>query len=279
MAYNGPARFYIVYTKPGFGAITTSDYVLKSPFAIIERDWSQALPEFVQKYPNQAESLELDCHGSPGTIYLQPEITTGSLPAFAAALRGLLRANPLIEVLACRVANYPVRALIAAWQGIPTRKADVEFLTAWLDNTVAHEGGRGAVALINPGAKEVPKPPKPPSPVILGDTARVARLAIEYGQVNIGNSPNGPLFCSQMARCLGGRVRAAMASQPAAMTSGMGLCEFLNTPDYRVMPIGNWAGHVFEFSPNGSVTYLGENVSRPVYMPFTPGIDGPLRYA
>ncbi len=45
------------------------------------------------------------------------------------------------------------------------------------------------------------------------------------------------------------------------------------------MPIGNWAGHVFEFSPGGSVKYLGENVSRPVYMPFTPGGEGPLRYA
>lgn len=68
-----------------------------------------------------------------------------------------------------------------------------------------------------------------------------------------------------------------MATQPLAMTSGMGLEEFLNTPDYSVMPIGNWRGHVFDFGPDGSVKYLGYNLPRPVWVPMNPDIDGPVR--
>ena len=68
-----------------------------------------------------------------------------------------------------------------------------------------------------------------------------------------------------------------MAPQPGAQTSGMGLDEFLRTCKYKVMPTGNWAGHVYEFAPDGTVFYLGYDVPRPVYAPMTPGSEGPLR--
>jgi hypothetical protein len=111
------------------------------------------------------------------------------------------------------------------------------------------------------------------------DHARVARLAIESGLLEIGDDNNGPLFCSRAARLLRCKVRASMASQPSQQTSGMGLDEFLSTHNYQVMPTGSWTGHIFEFTPAGGVTYLGYDVPRPVYVPITPGGEGPLKQA
>jgi hypothetical protein len=111
------------------------------------------------------------------------------------------------------------------------------------------------------------------------DHVRVARLAIESGLLEIGDAANGPLFCSRVARALRCKVRASMASQPSEQTSGMGLDEFLRTHNYKVMPTGSWTGHIFEFAPAGGVAYLGYDVPRPVYVPMTPGGEGPLRPA
>jgi len=284
-----------------------------------------------RKYPGRGESLEIDCHGAPGILYLDPQLNLDSLPAFVNAVSGLLEPYATIEFLACKVANYDVSALIQHFQSSPGRQGDIAFLKAWLKNShdldseegqvfeedgmtydsdrlkqardigyrswapryscpynvgtaeaaawksgndaARAEGSRGARLVISRGAVRNRA---------VGanlDHGRVARLAVEAGMPSLGNCYNGPLFCSRAARLLSGTVRAAMSSQPGAMTSGMGLDEFLRTPGYQTMPIGSWLGHVFDFSPSGSVSYVGLDVARGTYVPFTPGGDGPLRNA
>jgi hypothetical protein len=331
----GPVRFFIVYEVAGLGPICPSDYVLKSPFSIIQENWRQALPKMAQKYPGRAESLEIDCHGAPGLLLINPQLNLTSLHGFADALRGLLRPYGLVEFLACRVANYDVSALVQHMRSVG-RKADAEFLSAWLRDTGAlpqdvyhkeegrvdpelsaalkkirnqgyeaaklHQkcpypagtleaniwqsgadsaagagGSRDLVLARKDGTVLAGNPLERSQPSANLDHARVARLAIESGLLEIGDDFNGPLFCSRAARLLRCRVRASMASQPSEQTSGMGLDEFLNTHNYGVMPTGSWTGHIFEFAPSGGVTYLGYDVPRPVYVPITPGGEGSLR--
>jgi len=303
VAGNEQVRFYIVHEVAGGGAITPSDYVRTSPFAMIQRKWTEALPEMAARFPGRGESLEIDCHGAPGILYLDPQLNRTSLPGFAAAARGLLRPYSTVEFLACKVANFDVPALIEYWKPRYDRKADVDFLTAWLEYNDALEYGGGRVhfndgmtyyedAVKKMGADEaarqatrglVLEPREPKKPARTGmerlDHVRVVRLAMETGLFSFGDCYNGPLFCSRAARLLGCKVRAAMSPQPGEMTSGMGVGEFLATHDYSVMPIGSWQGHVFDFAPAGGVTYLGYNVPRGVYVPIRPGGEGPLRQA
>jgi len=333
----GPVRFFIVYEVAGLGPIETSDYVRKSPFAVIQTNWKDALPKMAQKYPGRAESLEIDCHGAPGILLIDPQLNATSLHSFADALRGLLRPYGLVEFLACRVANYDVAALAQYMRSVG-RKADADFLNAWLWDTgtlpkdVFHKeegqvdpvlsanlkrirnqgyeaaklhqkcpwpagsleantwqsgadmaagagGSRDLILARKDGTVLAGNPVEHSSPAANLDHARVARLAIESGLLEIGDDNNGPLFCSRAARLLRCRVRASMASQPSEQTSGMSLDEFLNTHNYKVMPSGSWTGHIFEFAPAGGVTYLGYDVPRPTYVPITPGGDGPLRQA
>lgn len=214
-------------------------------------------------YPKRAESLEIDSHGAPGMLLLQPTVTPENVDKFASFAHKLMRFHALVEVLACRVANFEVTPLIELWQSNPGRKADVEFLKAWLGNSdeMGGLGGRGL---------RVVKKASPQQRFANMDHARVARLAIESGKDLLGNNYNGPLFCSRLAQSLSCTVRASMASQPEAQTSGMSLEEFLATPEYGVMPIGNWRGHVFDFEAGGKVTWVGCDVPRPVFVPLTP---------
>jgi hypothetical protein len=108
------------------------------------------------------------------------------------------------------------------------------------------------------------------------DHVRLARLAIETGLPQFGSSNNGPLFCSRAARLLRCTVRAGMSAQ-YNMASGMSLDEFLRTKNYQIDNTDGWVGHVFDFAPGGGVSYVGFNVTRPVFVPITPGGDGPLR--
>ena len=340
-ANNQPVKFYIVHVVPGQGEIETSEYVMKSPFAIIQREWTDALPEMAQRYPHRGESLEIDCHGKPGALLLQPEVNRTSLPTFAAAARELLRPYRTVEFLACKVAGYDVAALIKHLKSQYNRQADVEFLNAWLGTRGGSEWEDGLVAdsdtvnAMSDSFKSIPKtekalkaaanhlltqsvdwgltdeqrkqlvtdymreqlgdsrgsrglvlrPVAPVKPARVGvanlDHARVARLAMETGLDVIGNCYNGPLFCSRAARLLRCTVRAAMAKQPGAMTAGlMDLPEYYNTYDYKVMSIGNWQGHVFDFTPGGEVTYVGLNVKRSLYVQPPPEGEGyPLRNA
>lgn len=334
VAGNGPVRFYIVHTVAGQGQITPSNYVLKSPFAIVQEDWRVALPKMAQRYPGRGEGLEIDCHGLPGILLLDPQVNLTSLHRFADALGGLLQPYGLVEFLACKVANYDVPAL-AQYLGSAGRKADAQFLTAWLQDSgklpdwkgdVNSAEGRpdpGVSAYVKRireeglhagknhilkcpyaagtveattwqsgwdaagvgGARGLVLAPKGPAvptatrPATNLDHSRVARLAIQYGLPEIGDTYNGPLFCSRAARILRCTVRASMASQSDPETSGMGLDEFLRTYNYKVMPAASWSGHVYEFAPAGGVSYLGFDVPRPVYVPMTPGMEGPLRPA
>jgi hypothetical protein len=332
----GPVRFFIVHEVAGLGGIDPSDYVLKSPFAIIQQNWKDTLPKMARQYPGRGESLEIDCHGAPGLLLIDPQLNLTSLHSFADALRGLLRPYGLVEFLACRVANYDVPALVQHMRSVG-RKGDAEFLTAWLRDTGAlpkdvfhkqegrvdpeisaalkrirnqgYEAGKlhqkcpypagtleantwqsGADMAAGAGSRDLVlarkdgtvlagNPLEHSLPAANLDHARVARLAIESGLLEIGDDNNGPLFCSRAARLLRCKVRASMASQPSQQTSGMGLDEFLSTHNYQVMPTGSWTGHIFEFTPAGGVTYLGYDVPRPVYVPITPGGEGPLKQA
>ena len=271
---NVPVRFYLVHRGAGLGPIITNNYVQQSPFAIVQKDWSVALPEMARRYPMRGESLEISCHGAEGILALDPELNFNSLSRFATAVRGLLRPNARVEILACRVVSFPVSLLIDAWRFQVRREADRKFLMAWLDEDSSQgefRGQRGARLVFQPRETRLARQP------ISMDHARVARLAIESGFRCIGSSYNGPLFCSSMAKMLCCTVRASMASQPAAQTSDMGLNEFLSTSNYGTMPIGNWKGHVFDFFPHGGVRWVGCDVPRPVYVPLTPEFDGGLR--
>ena len=335
VAGNGPVRFYIVHTIAGQIQITPSDYVWKSPFAIIQQDWRVALPKMAQRYPGRGEGLEIDCHGEPGILLLDPQVNMTSLNSFAHAVRGLLQPYGRVEFLACLVANYDVPAL-AQRLGSQGRKADAQFLGAWLQDSgklpdwaggVNSAEGHGIPELfpylkrfrdegLQAGKSHIlkcpypaggveattwqsgwdeaagvggsrgltlsPKGPAVPTatrPATNLDHARVAQLAIQSGLFELGDAYNGPLFCSRAARLLRCTVRASMARQADPETSGMGLDEFLRTYNYKVMPTASWKGHVFEFTPGGGVSYIGFDVPRPVYVPMTPGSEGPLRPA
>jgi hypothetical protein len=335
VAGNGPVRFYIVHTIAGQTQITPSNYVWKSPFAIVQEDWRVALPKMAQRYPGRGEGLEIDCHGLPGILLLDPQVNMTSVHSFAGALGGLLQPYGLVEFLACQVANYDVPAL-AQYLGSMGRKADAQFLSAWLQDSGKLPDWKGDVNSVegrgNPehfaylkryrdeglqagkshnlkcpyragtleattwqsgrdeaagvvGARGLvfgPKGPAVPTatrPATNLDHVRVAQLAIQSGLLEIGDAYNGPLFCSRAARILCCTVRASMAPQADPETSGMSLDEFLRTYNYKVMPAASWAGHVYEFAPAGGVRYLGFDVPRPVFVPMTPGMEGPLRPA
>lgn len=274
MAYTGPVRFYIVH---GAG-IYPSAYVQRSPFAIKGEDWRSALPEMARKYPQRGESLEIDCHGIPGALELGPEVNFYRLYTFADGVRKLVRPNGIVEFLACNVANYNGRPLIERWKNVAAHKADLQLLLDWSAYLRWHweDSDRGR------GADGRPERDRRPPPAVKPNPESIVRLALAtqepvLSRGSVYPSWNGPLFCSRAAQAFRCTVRASMAKQPAAMTSDMGVEEFLNTPDYSVMPTGSWKGHVFDFGPNGSVRYVGYNVPRGAWVPLNPNIDGPVR--
>ena len=67
VAGNGPVRFYIVHTAAGQAQITPSDYVLKSPFAIVQEDWRVALPKMAQRYPGAGRAWRSTATAYPGS--------------------------------------------------------------------------------------------------------------------------------------------------------------------------------------------------------------------
>jgi hypothetical protein len=139
-----PVRFYIVHEIPGQGEIKTSDYVRTSPFAMIQQNWREALPEMARRYPHRGDSLEIDCHGKPGALLLWPELNHNSLPAFASAACELLQPYKTVEFLACKVASYDVAALARVFK-LCRRDADAEFLTTWLRDSGGSGFGDGRV--------------------------------------------------------------------------------------------------------------------------------------
>ncbi len=271
MGYNGPVRFYLV----NGGGIYPSEFVAKSPYAIVEKDWRDALPELARKYPLRGEGLEVDCHGAPGMLLLHPQVTFYSLYEFADRVRGLLQPGGRVEFLACRVASFDAFALARRWKNSFGRDSERELLENWTCTRESYDmdEGRGGDGRLDRDYRFRTAAPKHLSPDKM-DYTRIAEMAIATREVRIGGGWNGPLFCSRAAQVLFCTVRASMATQQSHMTSYMGEQEFLNTPDYQVQPDGNWRGHVFDFGPSGTVKYVGLNVPRPVFVPMTPETNG-----
>ena len=80
---------------------------------------------------------------------------------------------------------------------------------------------------------------------------------------------NGPLFCTRLAAATQCKVRAAMIPQREEGEKS-GNVHFST-------PVGNWEGHVLDFSPSGEVRYAGFNLPRPVFRTHDQYGDGPAR--
>ncbi len=250
--------------------------VNESEFAAEGVNWPVTMAKLADKHCPKGPlggRLEINSHGWPAQILLQPNVTLRNLEQFAAAVRRLIKPGSAIEILACWIAAFPANAVedeLAATHRHPPAPV--------LPRPAATS--RGLVLAV--------KPPPPPKPALTGAQIRLLALhAIATGKELLFSSSytgtrnvspateayndavNGPLFCSRLAKRTGCFVRAGMVPQ-AEEGENSGNAWF-NTP------IGDWEGHILDFSPTGDVKYVGFNVPRPVFRTHDMYGDGPLR--
>lgn len=245
-----------------------------SPYAAEGVNWPTTMAELAAKHCPKGPTghrLEINSHGWPAQILLQPYVNFQNLHQFTTLVRRLIKPGGAIEILSCWVAAFPADdvadALLASRPSAPPPSR-------------AAAPARGLVF----HATE----PTPPKLTLSGPQVRLlAMRAIASHQELIfpthftgGRTPapgtseyaaaaNGPLFCTRLAKATRCVVRAAMIPQ---LEEGEGSGNrWFNTP------IGNWEGHVLDFQPTGDVRYAGFNVPRPVFRTHDEHGDGPLR--
>ena len=113
-------RLYIVnHQVDGINVYSGID---KSPDAIVDQDWAQALPKFIASHPgNPFTGAEIHCHGKSGFLALGADpngrvgnVDIRNVKQFGSYLRALLKPGSLIELLACKVVSFPVDHILQA---------------------------------------------------------------------------------------------------------------------------------------------------------------------
>jgi hypothetical protein len=77
-------------------------------------NWPATMAQLAAKHcPTgpRGHRLEINSHGWPAQILLQPHVTFRNLPLFASLVRRLVKPGSAIEVLACWVAAFPAGAV------------------------------------------------------------------------------------------------------------------------------------------------------------------------
>jgi len=118
--------------------------------------------------------LEINSHGLPAEIRLQPHVRFGNLGQFAVAVQRLLKPGSAIEILACKVAAFPTGANSPPSKPLLSG-SEIRLLALQAISTKREK-------LLNP------------------HTGKYTYL-------------NGPLFCSRLANRTGCTVRAGLQSQ------------------------------------------------------------------
>lgn len=213
-------------------------------------NWPVGVEKLIAKYcakGPQGDYLEINSHGDPGEIELVPPVNFRNLASFAHKLNRLMKPGGLIEILACSVGYIQSNKLM-------TYMTDPKLKGSYYSFELDAYKSRKTTTLTRQ------------------DVESIIRKAIAFGGSSISAHStvgNGPFFCSRLAQMSRCRVRAATYIQTEE-GEGSGN-KFYNTP------IGNWEGHVIDFLPNGSVSYAGFNVPRPVFKTSDQYGDGPAR--
>jgi hypothetical protein len=251
--------------------------VNESPFAAEGVNWPATMDALGDKYCRQrptAYRLEINSHGEPATICLQPKVGFQNLPQFAQAARRLVRPNGFIEILSCWVASFNFWALAEAVR--PTyRPATMKAVQAYGKDRIAQlrQENSGQRITTNVDAqtllRAVYEAIRTNDDFLLGTRGPETPPPYQAGTREYRQTANGPLFCTRLASLTQCRVRAAMIPQLEEGEKS-GNAQFST-------PIGDWEGHVLDFMPSGEVRYAGFNLPRPVFRTHDQYGDGPLR--
>lgn len=238
---------------------------------IINQDWTKALAKLA---PRQSSALftgaELHCHGREAEILLGPTIDFSNVNMFGSMIGRVLKPGSLIEVLACRVAAFPLDRLYH----------DLKINDRLCKAT--HEKDHGEVKSCHEREVSWQTEEKPRSirRTMLGQDADLIdqffepfamsvsegatqwhyrnvaqhrildkpnlhwkdmfRIADSYEGKYFLKEKNGPRFCTELAEASGCIVRAAWLPQPRERT-------FRDETDL----IGDWESWVFDFDAHG----------------------------
>jgi hypothetical protein len=259
------------------------------------------LRDEVEKRGAPITHLEIHCHGHPAALDICQTVDHQNIESFAAALNTVMSPWGYIELLACLVAQHPIAQFGAVGRvmfpnqlqlqsldaesiqaqsqssvytirsGLPSEISGLPPATIREDAaanyfrpifdaaraksknnlrpTTSNSESRGFMLLEARRADTLAQIHKQFSPDQI-DTAQSileqALLTKDFGQKN-----NGLDFCVRMARSSQCIVRASEVEQTE--TSG-DIIEFDT--------FGDWEGRVWDFMPDGSITYLGYCLSR-----------------
>lgn len=197
--------------------------------------------------------LEVNCHGKPGKLFLPTESGPGlvdhtSVDEFAGMIRPSLAAGALIELLACQVAAHSgvrtkeerqgnrSRTIGPSGAAVPCTYSESVLTEYWGAYERDRHRRRAGTVYTLEGEE-------------LEDSLEYIAVAKRY---DWGREDNGLYFCQRLAAMSGGIVRAADLRQDEEDDSSIRATDVA----------GNWEGHVWDFYPDGHVTYLGWNLPR-----------------
>jgi hypothetical protein len=259
------------------------------------------LRDEVEKHSTAITHLEIHCHGLPAVLKMCQTIDHQNIESFAAALNTVMSPWGYIELLACLVAQHPInrlggveRAMIEAKNQIfsldgalmKAATADNEYIlrdqlpseiSSLPPSTISEAA---ALSYFRPifdsayGAKHGgTNPPESTyeSKEFLFDERRAAEKTAKVtkgfssDQINasqrllqkalltkdFGQKGNGLDFCLRMALASQCIVRASEVPQTEGGYDNSAFDTF-----------GDWEGRVWDFMPDGSITYLGYCLSR-----------------
>jgi hypothetical protein len=226
-----------------------------------KKGWNAAvaeLTELVNSRPHEGKitNLEIQSHGLPGEIVVREgeRITNENVAAFGGMLRPIMARGGLIEIMACRVAATGSRTYQNG--GFNTYPPDV--IEAYFGPLEKH-----------PVALE--RQPNGTHKVISqtgADKTRMAKRASHLRLQAMDPEENGLQFCLTLAQTSGSTVRASALTQVEEFgdISDGNPINPTYTPTRIIMRdfdrFGDWEGHVWDFTPNGQVKYLGCNLPR-----------------
>lgn len=200
---------------------------------------------------NQITKLEINCHGFPGRLLLpdmsaKGQVDDSNVLEFAAMLKPHLVKGARIELLACSVAGIEIRT----WHnGAKLEPNDPTQPVAHYSKSILEEYW-GAYDKAPTVVGKTQGPVEEQTGVHAAETRARIAMAKHYEWDAFGN---GLRFCLALAAGTGGIVRASDVLQWETRT---------NDPAYATDTVGNWEGHVWDFFPDGTVKYLGMNLSR-----------------
>lgn len=216
------------------------------------RGWRQGVTELARRvnrrHHGKITNLEIQSHGEQGKIVVDHhhDIDHRSVANFGAMLRPIMAPGGLIEILACLVAGVAYHTPQEGPSQYSPEIADA-YWGAYLKDPVFLNRQNKMERITDPQR-------------VAGYSSTVNKSKASF----LRHEGNGLEFCLTLARTSGAIVRAASIVQVEELSHTNSFdnddTPFPISRDYD--RFGEWEGHVWDFTPDGKVNYLGCNLPR-----------------